>query len=856
MATPTVAGLAALVREYYTQGFYAAGARAPELGFEPSAALVKATLIDGAIGPDPLRPDFQSGYGRVQLDRTLAFAGSPFVLRAFDDREGLATGGVATRAFDVAAGTPLRFTLVWSDYPASLNAAVARVNSLQLEVEDPLGNVWFQTLDPVSGLPRATSEAADPHDALNVEERLVFADPTPGRWVARVRGLEVPWAPQPYALLARGAIADCPAPSAPGAPMLGTAVDNQVSVGWTAEPGAAAYTIERSAGGCAASAFVPVASAITGTSFVDADVSGGTKYGYRLRAASDPEGTCLSQASACAEIVPAGACTLAPNFRGASGAESAGTADCGIELTWDAATSYCGPLVAYNVYRGTASDFLPSAANLVARCLQAPSWTDTGALAPGVRYHYIVRAEDKTTGNGGPCNGGNEDANVVRFSAVPQGPPAVGVFVDDAGDTGSASMVAVPPWAVLATGGSAGPKVYRASSNGNACAYLGTPVLTLGGAGDAPRLTFRTRHTLEYNPFGAFGPQGSSGEVQIASGPFFDNWTRLSLTPDYPTFLQVFSQLCGPAPDPATYFSGSLLAYSTYSASLSDWADGDVRIRFFLTGDLQYPSGNWWVDDITVSGAVVPHACTTLAPGPPPVPDGHWVPGAPLRAARAGNNVALTWDATSCPASEVNVYHGALGNFTAFTGGTCGLPESGSATIAVPNGSWFIVTTTDGTTDGSYGRAASGAEREIAGASSVCPAIVAHSTNAICPLPVGPPPVPDGHWVPGAPLRAARAGNEVALTWDATTCPTSEVNVYYGALGAFTAFTGGTCGLPGSGSATIAVPGGSWIIVTATDGGTTDGSYGRDASGAERQITGASSVCPAIVAHATNSICP
>ena len=46
-----------------------------------------------------------------------------FVLRVDDYRQGLVTGGVVSHAYDVAAGTPLRVTLVWSDFPAALNAA-------------------------------------------------------------------------------------------------------------------------------------------------------------------------------------------------------------------------------------------------------------------------------------------------------------------------------------------------------------------------------------------------------------------------------------------------------------------------------------------------------------------------------------------------------------------------------------------------------------------------------------------------------------------------------------------------------------------------------------------------------------
>src|SRR4030095_11508079 len=144
-----------------------------------------------------------AGYGRILLGGTLAFTGSPFVLRADDRREGIATGGGGTHAYDVAAGEPFRATLVWTDYPAALNAAVARVNELKLEGRDPAGSVWFQTRDGTTGAPVQTSDTAAPHDTLNVEERLVFNSPAPGRWVVRVRGVNVPMGPQPFALVVR-----------------------------------------------------------------------------------------------------------------------------------------------------------------------------------------------------------------------------------------------------------------------------------------------------------------------------------------------------------------------------------------------------------------------------------------------------------------------------------------------------------------------------------------------------------------------------------------------------------------------------------------------------------------------------
>ena len=737
MSAPTVAGLAALVREYYTQGFLATGVRTPAQGFVPTGALLKATLVDAAvaIGAAAPGPDFESGFGRVQLDATLPFSGSGFQLRVDDHRAGLVTGGVVTHAYDVAAGTPLRATLAWSDYPGALNAAVARVNELKLEVVDPLGNVWFQTIDGASGLPVATSNAADPHDDLNVVERLVFTAPAAGRWIVRVRAVDVPMGPQPFALVVRGALTDCPATAGPAAPSLATPADHRVDVSWTAVPGAASYNVFRSFGACPGGPRIPVATAVAGTAFSDTSVSGGVTYSYIVTAASDAAGACQSPASPCASVVPTGACTLAPSFAGLSTAASAGAPTCTVHLAWDAAAPYCAGDIRYNVYRGTTSGFVPGPTNRIARCVAGTTFDDAVDLVTGGARWYVVRAEDAAPGRGGPCRDGNEEGNTARIMAAPDGPPIQGTWTDDAGDTGTAKLSAAAPWTVAGTGGHAAAKSYTAASFGGACADLTTPAITLADPGQGPQLSFWTKHDLEYDPIGdIFGAEGSLGQAEIATGPSFGTWTRIPLSPNYPELVEFPFNDCPTTQSITNYFTGNHMTYTSYSASLANWAGGEVKIRFHLSGDYLYPGGNWWVDDLSVTKSVVPGVCQTAAAGPPPVPDGAYVPGQALRASRSGANVALTWDATACPATAINVYYGALGAFGTFTGGFCGLPPTGSATLALPNNAWFLAAATDGgSTDGSYGKTPAGGERSYAGASAACPAIASHVTTHGCP---------------------------------------------------------------------------------------------------------------------------
>ncbi len=117
----------------------------------------------------------------------------------------------------------------------------------------------------------------------------------------------------------------------------------------------------------------------------------------------------------------------------------------------------------------------------------------------------------------------------------------------------------------------------------------------------------------------------------------------------------------------------------------------------------------------------------------PAIPDGAGVPGEMLRASREGDQVTVTWDAKSCPATAVNVYQGALGAHGSFIAGDCDLPASGTATLDIPGNRWFLVVATDGAmADGAYGAGAGGAEREIHGAATVCPQVTQHVVATEC----------------------------------------------------------------------------------------------------------------------------
>jgi hypothetical protein len=204
MATPAVSGAALLARQYFTQGWYPSGAPVPGDAFTPSAALLKAALVNGAddMGAANI-PNNTEGWGRVLLDDVLYFDGDARELRV-EEHAGVSTGQTVELEWAVEPGEPLEIALVWTDRPATQGAGIALVNDLDLEVEGPDGT-WRGNV--FSGGQSTTGGA---FDRRNVEESVRRNAPLAGTYTVRVTGFNVPLGPQPFALASTGAFAGWP----------------------------------------------------------------------------------------------------------------------------------------------------------------------------------------------------------------------------------------------------------------------------------------------------------------------------------------------------------------------------------------------------------------------------------------------------------------------------------------------------------------------------------------------------------------------------------------------------------------------------------------------------------------------
>lgn len=212
MASPTAAGLAALVRDYLASGFYPSGERTPADAMpNASGALIKAIMAAGAFkmtgSGAGANPGQAQGFGRILLDDSLHFVGDDTRLFIHDEEIGVHADESHTYQLTATSNERLTFVLTWTDEPGAVNANPATVNSLRLEVKAPNGDVWTQKLpagyNPSNPNPFQDTTTSN-YDNLNNLHRIQFDAPALGVYEIRVRGINVPMGPQTYALAATG----------------------------------------------------------------------------------------------------------------------------------------------------------------------------------------------------------------------------------------------------------------------------------------------------------------------------------------------------------------------------------------------------------------------------------------------------------------------------------------------------------------------------------------------------------------------------------------------------------------------------------------------------------------------------
>lgn len=611
MATPAVAGAIALIRQYFTDGFYPTGVKTAANARKPLGAEMKALATNGTAFMTTT-PGNVTGWGRIWLDNNLYFPGDGRELRTFarENDTGLATGDMHEYQVQVGAGQEFRATLAWYDPPGTPGAAgTALVNNLDLEVVEG-ANTYRGNVISGTGT-GANSTTGGSADTLNPLEQVRLTAPVAGTYTLRVKGTAVPGDGQPgstrqgYGLVV--SMAQC-ATGVAAAPAGLTASNSGGAVNVTggAVAGATGYQIYRADGTCAgaaASDFQLVGNGASPT-VLDPRTQGGYSYAYKMRAV-DACGE--GPVSACAEVVSAAPCTLTPTFdQSTVTAASESPGACSTRVQWSAGSSSCPSAnsLRYNVYRSTDPLFTPGPANRIATAVTGTEFIDS-TTASLTTYHYVVRAEDTTSGNPGP-SGGNESLGSLRVKYTPAAATFVpGEFTDGADSPSFMSLGS--PWSFSNNFASAGTFSYRNAADNvtnysaDTCASITSPVFNLPAGTSV--LTFKARYNLEVNWDGVVLEAAENG------GAF------APVTPDggYPsTFSQTGSppvNACGYAASQGAFSGSTASAFQTFTRTFTGASPRTVQLRWRFSSDPGSEEAGFYLDEVRFTNASRPAAC-------------------------------------------------------------------------------------------------------------------------------------------------------------------------------------------------------------------------------------------------------
>ena len=143
MASPSACGAGAMLFQLYQT----------ETSERPAASTIKALMIHGAEDKGRPGPDYEYGWGLINAKT------SADLIKSKSWRTGTASQGThSSYQVVIPNGQPeLKATLVWTDVPGSIYAAVALVNNLDPGASQPIGH----------GLLSLGFEPHEPHSPCN-----------------------------------------------------------------------------------------------------------------------------------------------------------------------------------------------------------------------------------------------------------------------------------------------------------------------------------------------------------------------------------------------------------------------------------------------------------------------------------------------------------------------------------------------------------------------------------------------------------------------------------------------------------------------------------------------------------------
>ncbi|MCK5596241.1 MAG: S8 family serine peptidase, partial [Candidatus Eisenbacteria sp.] len=379
-SAPAVSGCVAVLTEDYIDKF----------GGEAWPSTVKALLIQGAEDQGNVGPDFQFGYGRVNIQNTVDIIRADNGAYDLIKEDTLSPAEMWEYTIDVTAGADLKVTLVWDDFEGDYGAGgIMLVNDLDLELEAPGGGSYYPwVLDP--GNPSWAATTGPDH--LNNVEQVEVVSPAPGTWTIRVTATVMPEANQDFSVVTNfgGAGSDLPPDAPTGLGAVPGTGEGEIDVSWDAnsEPDLDYYRLERDDNPSFSS---PSSFTTANTYYDDSGLVPGDTYYYRVFAVD--EGANESDPSATDSAVATDLPPSAPMGLNAT----TGSGEGEVDIVWN--TNPEPDVVQYRLERASNPGFSGSTSFLTTNAY----YTDSG-LTPGELYYYRVFAIDAGTNESGPSN--------------------------------------------------------------------------------------------------------------------------------------------------------------------------------------------------------------------------------------------------------------------------------------------------------------------------------------------------------------------------------------------------------------------------------------------------------------------
>ncbi len=186
MSCPGIAGVMAQLYQGYKE---------LNSGVNPNSALMKCLMLNSADDIGNPGPDFKHGWGEVNAFRAIKILEDGNYLN-----DSITQGLNNQHNITIPSGvSKLKVMVYWHDKEASVNAAPALVNDINVSLLTPVGTIYEPwVLDPTPSSTALNTDAIRGVDYLNNMEQVTLDNPIAGNYVLMVDGFSIPFGPQEY----------------------------------------------------------------------------------------------------------------------------------------------------------------------------------------------------------------------------------------------------------------------------------------------------------------------------------------------------------------------------------------------------------------------------------------------------------------------------------------------------------------------------------------------------------------------------------------------------------------------------------------------------------------------------------